>query len=152
MPFRDDVTLDGRLVRGWEAMNAVDARDADAPDDGRGDDDLRTASFEYVKYFKPLGVTCTTDPRVADNVVDALRRDGYRPRHRVYPVGRLDKATSGLIVLTSDGRLVNAALRGENKQPKVYKVLVNGRLEDGHLQQLRVREALVSCLGHILLV
>ena len=53
-------------------------------------------------------------------------------------MGRLDKETSGLIILTSDGRMVNAVLRGEKKQPKVYKVMVNGRLEENDLQQLRV--------------
>ena len=56
----------------------------------------------------------------------------------VYPVGRLDKDTSGLIVLTSDGRMVNSVLRGERKQEKVYNVMVNGRLDDEHLQLLRV--------------
>ena len=59
----------------------------------------------------------------------------------MYPVGRLDKPTTGLILLTSDGRLVNAALRGERKQPKVYKVEVDRVLEDEDLQRLRVSEA-----------
>ena len=56
-------------------------------------------------------------------------------------MGRLDKETSGLIILTSDGRMVNAVLRGEKKQPKVYKVMVNGRLEENDLQQLRVSKS-----------
>ena len=144
VPFRDVVALDGHIVRGWEAMNALAA---DAGNDAAGDaDDLRTGSFEYVKYFKPRGVTCTTDARIDGNIVDAVRRDGYRPRHRVYPVGRLDKETSGLIVLTSDGRMVNAVLRGEKKQPKVYQVVVNGRLDDEDLQQLRVSAQRVARL------
>eukprot|EP00979_Chaetoceros_neogracilis_P004046 scaffold702_cov220-Chaetoceros_neogracile.AAC.7 len=98
---------------------------------------LQVEQFEYVKYFKPLGVTCSTDLRIHDNIIDSIETHGYRPRHRVYPVGRLDKETSGLILLTSDGRLVNSVLRGEKKQPKVYKVMVDGRLEDHHLQRLR---------------
>ena len=131
VPFRDVVTLDGEVVLGWEEMNALRAGDD-------GDDLLKTASFEYVKYFKPLGVTCTTDSSVEGNIIDSIRRDRYRPRHCVYSVGRLDKETTGLIVLTSDGRMVNGVLRGERKQPKVYKVMVNGRLEDDDLQRLRV--------------
>ena len=138
VPFRDVVTLDSEVVRGWEGMNAL-VRDGAGPaaddDNGKsGDDDgdrerrrrrllLRrtTGAFEYVKYHKPEGVTCTTDGRVRDNVIDAARRDGYAPRHRVYPVGRLDRTTSGLILLTSDGRVVNSVLRGENKMPQVRR-------------------------------
>ncbi|KAL9179228.1 hypothetical protein ACHAXT_008518 [Thalassiosira profunda] len=139
VPFRDEVALDGQVVRGWERMNALDENqggDLQTAGGARGGD-LNTAAFEYVKYFKPRGVTCTTDRRIEGNIIDAIHQDGFRPRHRVYPVGRLDKDTTGLILLTSDGRMVNAVLRGERKQPKVYKVMVNGRLEEGHLQQLR---------------
>jgi 16S rRNA U516 pseudouridylate synthase RsuA-like enzyme len=147
VPFRDVVALDGKVVRGWEKMNAIGRNDDGSNEGGsvkRGKkqngngDELKTSSFEYVKYFKPLGVTCTTDLKIRDNIIDSIWRDGYRPRHRVYPVGRLDKETSGLIILTSDGRVVNSVLRGEKKQPKVYKVMVDGRLDEYHLQRLRV--------------
>ena len=146
IPYRDVISLDGKVVRGWERMNAIIDNKTGAGNNhgvggaigGNNDDDLNTSSYEYVKYFKPLGTICTTDSRIRDNIIDAIKRDGYRPKHRVYPVGRLDKETSGLIVLTSDGRMVNAVLRGERKQPKVYKVMVNGRLEDDHLRRLRV--------------
>jgi 16S rRNA U516 pseudouridylate synthase RsuA-like enzyme len=153
VPYRDTVELDGKVIKGWEQMNAIDRKEVDdvskqevgrhASDRCQGQesvesDDLKTASFEYVKYFKPLGVTCTTDLRIKGNIIDSIRGGGYNPPHRVYPVGRLDKETSGLIILTSDGRLVNAVLRGERKQPKVYQVMVDGQLEDWHLQRLRV--------------
>jgi 16S rRNA U516 pseudouridylate synthase RsuA-like enzyme len=178
VPYRDVVTLDGVVVRGWEVMNAVVPVLVDDGDDGddvnidvdramsyvvategdgeeiaRDGDDrghrrrliLRrtTSSFEYVKYHKPTGVTCTTDPRIKDNIVDSIRRSGYVPRHRVYPVGRLDRETSGLILLTSDGRVVNSVLRGERKQPKVYEVRVDGTLRDDDIRRLRVSLALV---------
>ena len=144
IPFQDEVSLDGKIIRGWERMNAINdennnnnihnnTRNAD-----HNNNLLNTDSFEYVKYYKPLGVTCTTDLRIKDNIIDSIKRAGYNPKHRVYPVGRLDKETSGLIILTSDGRMVNAVLRGEKKQPKVYKVMVNGRLQENDLQQLRV--------------
>lgn len=149
VPFRDVVTLDGKVVEGWERINAI-SRDDGMNDDGiqqkqrsqnqqdaPNNNNLQTSSFEYVKYYKPIGVTCTTDLRIKDNIIDAIHQDGYTARHRVYPVGRLDKETSGLILLTSDGRIVNAVLRGERKQPKVYKVKVDGLLEDRHIQKLR---------------
>lgn len=143
VPFRDVVALDGKLVKGWEEINAI-SRDDDHSQQNLQQrqlllNNLQTSSFEYVKYYKPIGVTCTTDLRVRDNIIDSIHKDGYRSRHRVYPIGRLDKETSGLILLTNDGRIVNSVLRGDRKQPKVYKVKVDGLLEDHHLQRLRVR-------------
>ena len=154
IPYQDEITLDGKIIHGWEKMNSIDKRNDDAGiitdahhDHGElqpkstssstDNDNLNTDAFEYVKYFKPLGVICTTDTRIEGNIIDEIQHDGYNPPHRVYPVGRLDKETTGLIVLTSDGRMVNTVLRGEHKQPKVYKVMVNGRLTDGDLQLLR---------------
>ena len=158
-PFKDLIRLDGKIVTGWEKMNAIaekksqvnkirnisrdgNSKSKDSSKDGKmnDNDQLLTSNFEYVKYFKPIGVTCTTDKRVKDNIIDAITEDGYMPRHRVYPIGRLDKETSGLIILTSDGRVVNNVLRGEKKQPKVYRVMVDGRLEESDLQRLRVSD------------
>ena len=144
IPFQDEVSLDGKIIRGWERMNALEDENNNknihnnTSNADHNNNLLGTDSFEYVKYYKPLGVTCTTDLRIKDNIIDSIKRAGYTPKHRVYPVGRLDKETSGLIILTSDGRMVNAVLRGEKKQPKVYKVMVNGRLQENDLQQLRV--------------
>jgi len=171
LPFRDVVTLDGNVVYGWEAMNAiVDEKKSNkmktrtqtnhagntntSKDDDDDDDDAVAASaadyhhqnhphpsassFEYIKFYKPLGVTCTTDSRIKDNIIDSLLHHGYQPRHRIYPVGRLDKETSGLILLTSDGRVVNSVLRGENRHAKVYNVMVNDSLTEEDIQQLRV--------------
>ena len=143
-PYEDEITLDGQIVTGWEKMNSIHQNSSQQHhhDSSSSSSLLNTSSststFEYVKYFKPIGITCTTDRRIKDNIIDTIKLDGYNPRHRVYPVGRLDKETTGLIVLTSDGRLVNSVLRGENKKTKIYKVMVNGRLEECHLQQLRV--------------
>jgi 16S rRNA U516 pseudouridylate synthase RsuA-like enzyme len=157
MPYRDVVKLDGRVVTGWEGMNAMmdpssmedDIMNAvaDIDDDESLGERMRhkrnllrstTSAFEYVKYHKPVGVTCTTDTRVPDNIVHSIRSRGYVPRHRVYPVGRLDRETSGLILLTSDGRVINSVLRGERKLPKVYDVMVDGNLSEDDLRSLRV--------------
>jgi 23S rRNA pseudouridine2604 synthase len=129
IPFRDVVCLDGKMVFGWEALNSCIPTNKDTNS---------TIAFEYIKYWKPCGVTCTTDRSIQDNIIDQLwHKDGYRPNHRVYPVGRLDKDTSGLILLTSDGRLPNSALRGRYKQSKTYEVLVNEALTNEEVQQLR---------------
>lgn len=142
IPYRDVITLDGKVVTGWEQINAIapTTKNHQQQNDQQHDYDsnsLQTSSFEYVKYYKPLGVTCTTDLRIKDNIIHSIQSYGYNSRHRVYPIGRLDKETSGLILLTSDGRIVNSVLRGERKQPKVYKVKVDGLLDDTHLQRLR---------------
>lgn len=127
IPYRDVIRLDGDIIHGWEALNAC------TPVNKQG---TRTA-FEYIKYWKPCGVTCTTDRSIPSNILDRLEQDDYRPDHRVYPVGRLDKDTSGLIILTSDGRLPNSALRGRYKQPKTYEVLVNYAVTNDEVQKLR---------------
>ena len=161
IPFVDTVALDGVVIEGWEAMNGiVDAakRGADSipvksPPPKTSSENSReiptiitptktitktTDNFEYIKFWKPRGVTCTTDRSIRSNIMDELmQRRGYQPKHRVYPVGRLDRDTSGLILLTSDGRLPNSALRGQFKQPKVYQVLVDKPISDQDLQQLR---------------
>lgn len=128
VPNQDVVALDGKVVQGWETMNACDQQAGESI----------VANLEYVKYWKPKGVVCTTDQRIKGNIVDEItHRSGYRPKHRVYPVGRLDKDSSGLILLTSDGRLPNASLRREQKQPKVYQVNVDRPLLWSDLELLR---------------
>lgn len=129
VPHQDNVALDGKLIQGWEIMNGFDGAGASVPAVG---------GFEYVKYWKPKGVICTTDKRIRDNIIDEIMRgSGYRPKHRVYPVGRLDKDSTGLILLTSDGRLPNVSLRNEQKQPKVYQVTVDRPLVETDLEHLR---------------
>lgn len=130
VPFQDKVTLDGTLIQGWEEMNGLDK----APMQNESTETI----LEYVKYYKPRGVICTTDRRIQGNIIDALTRDsGYQPKHRVYPVGRLDKDSSGLILITSDGRIPNASLRQQRKQPKFYRVRVLKPLSEEDLEQLR---------------
>jgi 23S rRNA pseudouridine2604 synthase len=133
VPFQDVVRLDGEIVGGWEAMNHLSAQN----DNDSGNLNKDETVFEYIKYWKPLGVTCTTDRRIEDNLIDALQEDGCFPKSRIFPVGRLDKETSGLILMTSDGRLPNAALRGKFKQPKTYLVRANRIVSQEDVQRLR---------------
>ena len=74
----------------------------------------------YIAFNKPLGITCTTDTRDPSNIIDYIGFDD-----RIFPVGRLDKNSSGLILLTNDGSIVNKLLRAENGHEKEYLVTVN---------------------------
>jgi len=74
----------------------------------------------YLALNKPTGVECTTDRDVPGNIVDFV---GHR--ERVFPIGRLDKDSEGLILLTNDGDVVNTVLRAENEHEKEYIVAVD---------------------------
>lgn len=75
----------------------------------------------YIAFNKPVGIVCTTDTRVEkDNIIDFINY----PK-RIFPVGRLDKPSEGLILLTNDGDIVNKILRARNNHEKEYLVTVN---------------------------
>lgn len=78
----------------------------------------------YIALNKPLGITCTTDLRDEDNIIDFI---GIK--ERIFPVGRLDKNSSGLILLTNDGDIVNKLLRAENGHEKEYVVRVDRKID-----------------------
>lgn len=67
----------------------------------------------YIAFHKPIGVVCTTDQRDPDNIIDHLNYS-----ERIFPVGRLDKMSQGLILLTNDGDIVNKILRAGNYHEK----------------------------------
>jgi 23S rRNA pseudouridine2604 synthase len=83
----------------------------------------------YIALNKPVGVTCTTEEHVKGNIVEFV---GHQ--ERIFPIGRLDKDSEGLILLTSNGDIVNAILRAENKLEKEYLVAVNHRVTDEFLR------------------
>ncbi|MCM4155827.1 23S rRNA pseudouridine(2604) synthase RluF [Gramella sp. AN32] len=75
----------------------------------------------YIAFNKPIGIVCTTDTRVEkDNIIDYINY----PK-RIFPIGRLDKPSEGLIFLTNDGDIVNKILRARNNHEKEYVVTVN---------------------------
>lgn len=89
--------------------------------------------LKYVLLNKPVGVVSTaSDPDGRPTVVDLVPEDD-----RLYPVGRLDMATEGLLVLTNDGRLANALMHPAARVEKTYIVEVAGRLEPGAIRSLR---------------
>lgn len=95
----DEVCVDGKRIR------------SSAPD--------KTDRI-YIAYHKPVGITCTTERHIEGNIIDAI---GHKKR--IFPIGRLDKDSEGLIFLTSDGDIVNKILRAENAHEKEYIVTVD---------------------------
>jgi 23S rRNA pseudouridine2604 synthase len=86
----------------------------------------------YIAFNKPVGIVCTTDRRVEkDNIIDYI---GY-PK-RIFPIGRLDKASQGLILLTNDGDIVNKILRAKNNHEKEYIVHVNKPITDDFINRM----------------
>ena len=77
-------------------------------------------SMIYIAFNKPLGITCTTDRRDPSNIIDYINYS-----ERIFPVGRLDKNSSGLILLTNNGDIVNRLLRSENGHEKEYVVTLD---------------------------
>lgn len=87
-----------------------------------------TRKAVYIAFNKPVGITCTTDRGVAGNIVDFVDH-----AQRIFPIGRLDKDSEGLILLTSNGDIVNEILRSENHHEKEYLVGVNKAVTDPFL-------------------
>lgn len=102
----DRVCLDGRAVGGEE-------------------------EHVYLALNKPIGIDCSTDRRVPDNILDFVDH-----RLRIFPVGRLDKDSQGLILLTNDGDIVNELLRVEHGHEKEYRVTVDKPVTDEFLAAL----------------
>ena len=106
----DVVTVDGQLIQ----ASATDKADR-----------------VYIAYHKPEGITCTTELHIKGNIVDAI---GHK--QRIFPIGRLDKPSEGLIFLTSDGDIVNKILRAENAHDKEYVVTVNRPLTEHFIKKM----------------
>ena len=83
----------------------------------------------YIALNKPPGITSTTEASVKDNIIEFL---GHQ--ERIFPIGRLDKDSEGLILLTSNGDIVNEILRAENKLEKEYLVAINHQVTDEFLR------------------
>ncbi len=87
----------------------------------------------YIALNKPVGIVCTTDTkRERDNIIEFVNH----PK-RIFPIGRLDKPSEGLILLTNDGDIVNKILRSRNNHGKEYIVRVDKPITPKFLQQMR---------------
>ena len=87
------------------------------------------AASVYIALNKPVGITCTTERHVEGNIIDYIGHP-----QRIFPIGRLDKDSEGLILLTNNGDIVNELLRVENCHEKEYVVTVDRPITDEFLQ------------------
>ena len=97
----------------------------------------------YIALYKPVGITCTTDETIKGNIVDFVDH-----KERIFPIGRLDKDSEGLILMTSNGDIVNQILRSENNHEKEYLVGVTQSVTDDFLRKMargvRVRDEITK--------
>ena len=85
----------------------------------------------YLAFNKPVGIECTTNQNVRNNIVDYINYP-----ERIFPIGRLDKASEGLIFMTNDGDIVNKILRARNNHEKEYIVTVNKPITERFIQHM----------------
>jgi 23S rRNA pseudouridine2604 synthase len=83
----------------------------------------------YIALNKPVGITCTAEKTVQSNIIDFMNYGEY-----IFPIGRLDKASQGLILMTNDGDLANKILESENEHEKEYIVTVNKPFDDSFIK------------------
>jgi len=119
------VKINGQVA---QKGNRVAANDKVTVDDKLISPKLQTT---YIALHKPAGITCTTDKRDRDNIIDFVRYT-----ERIFPIGRLDKASTGLILLTNDGDIVNKILRAENNHQKEYIVTVDKPITKEFIQKM----------------
>jgi 23S rRNA pseudouridine2604 synthase len=91
----------------------------------------KTSKNIYLAFNKPPGIECTTNLGVANNIVDYINFP-----ERIFPIGRLDKASEGLIFMTNDGDIVNKILRARNNHEKEYIVTVNRPITDRFIERM----------------
>ncbi|MGH8250147.1 MAG: pseudouridine synthase [Steroidobacteraceae bacterium] len=119
------VTINGTKAALGTQVNAGDRVQVD------GRDLPRRHREVYIALNKPAGITCTTERDVAGNIVDFV---GHR--ERIFPIGRLDKDSEGLILLTNNGDIVNEVLRVEHGHEKEYLVTVERPVTDNFLSMM----------------
>tara|TARA_B100001063_G_scaffold54124_1_gene48135 strand:+ start:6317 stop:7009 length:693 start_codon:yes stop_codon:yes gene_type:complete len=86
----------------------------------------------YIAFNKPVGVECTGNNKVKDNIIDFINH-----KERLFTIGRIDKLSEGLILLTNDGDIVNNVLRAENRKEKEYIVTVNKKITTEFIDKMR---------------
>jgi 23S rRNA pseudouridine2604 synthase len=85
----------------------------------------------YIALNKPVGITCTAENETLDNIINFMKYPQY-----IFPVGRLDKESQGLVIMTNDGDLANKILESENMHEKEYIVKVDREFDDNFLEQM----------------
>lgn len=119
------VTINGRTAQLGDQVSPADviARDGTVIPWGQ--------AYLYIKYHKPVGVTTTSEPHVRRNIIAEIGHP-----ERIFPIGRLDKDSSGLILLTNNGDIVNAILRTEFGHEREYVVEVDHPFDEAFLREM----------------
>jgi len=86
----------------------------------------------YLAFNKPVGIECTANQKVKNNIIDYINFN-----KRLFTIGRIDKDSEGLILLTNNGDIVNNVLRAENKKEKEYLVTLNKKIDKDFIQKIR---------------
>ncbi|MDI9469649.1 MAG: pseudouridine synthase [Bacillota bacterium] len=120
------VRVNGRVAELGQQVSRQDRVELD----GRSVDPERSG-LHYLAFNKPVGVVCTTDRREPRNIIDYL---GFP--ERIFPIGRLDADSEGLILLTNDGDIVNLILRARYGHEKAYDVWVNRPIDTDFLERM----------------
>jgi 23S rRNA pseudouridine2604 synthase len=121
------VTINGQdAFKGNRVMQGDDVRI-----DGEPIRKKKTAPV-YIAFNKPKGITCTTDTKDKSNIIDFINY-----KSRIFPIGRLDKLSDGLIFLTNDGDIVNKILRAGNGHEKEYIVTIDKSITQDFILQMR---------------
>lgn len=119
------VTINGLPASLGQSVNEGDVVEVE------GNKIRKQEAFVYLILNKPVGITCTTDPDIKGNIIDFIQY----PK-RIFPVGRLDKDSEGLILLTNHGDIVNEILRSHNQNEKDYEVTVNKAINQSFLEKM----------------
>jgi len=128
----DALIADGRVtVNGARAVLGTQVTAADEVRVNQRIIGAKKKRHVYICLNKPVGITCTTERHVKGNIIDFV---GHA--ERIFPIGRLDKDSDGLILLTSNGDIVNEVLRSENNHEKEYIVTVNKPFTDTFLSSM----------------
>jgi 23S rRNA pseudouridine2604 synthase len=130
----DAIIAEGRVTKNGEpAVLGTQVEDGDviAVDGVAVGPSVRRERPVYIALNKPPGITCTTERHVRGNIIDFV---GHK--ERIFPIGRLDKDSEGLILLTNDGDIVNELLRAEHGHEKQYLVSIDRRITDAFVTKM----------------
>ena len=123
------VTINGKIPKVGYKIEEGDQLEVE----GRRIEESTKQKKIYLAFNKPIGIVCTTDRRLEpNNVIDFIKYPT-----RIFPIGRLDKPSEGLIFLTNDGDIVNKILRSRNNHEKEYIVSVNHPINKDFIQNMR---------------
>lgn len=123
------VTVDGCVVK--QAEYRIDTKTSQIALDGR---QIGYVEYEYYMLNKPQGVLSATEDKKARTVIDLI---DSKVRRDLFPVGRLDKDTEGLLLITNDGMLAHNLLSPKKHVDKVYEAVIDGRVETPHIAQFQ---------------